>query len=112
MILELAFTILQATAPINPVGVAFTCPDHALDTEHEVDVLDSSGAVIQTILGGDPPLNAQNEVEIRLNVQPIAFGEYRFRVRAVAGSIKSVDSETSELWRRAPGAPGAIRIIR
>lgn len=90
----------------NPRAIAFTCPDHATDTGHEVDVIDAKGVVIQTIQGGDPALNAAGEVEIPLNLQPVAFGAYMFRVRATAGAVKSPDSVASEVWERTPGQPG------
>lgn len=90
----------------NPSAVSFTCPDHATDTGHEIDIVrESDGVVIQTINGGDPPLNANNEVVIPLNVQPVAFGQYRITVRAVAGELKSENSPLSDLWQRVPGAP-------
>lgn len=108
MILELVLASAMQTALIrNPSGIAFTCPDHALDSQHEVDVIDvATGQVISTILLGDPPLNAAGEVEAAISVQPIKFGQYRFQVRAVAGPVKSVSSDVSAVWERAPGKPG------
>ena len=90
----------------NPSALAFICPDHALDDGHEVDIVrESDGVVVATLLGGDPPLNAAGEVAIAVNVQPIAFGQYRFVARAVAGTVKSDSSLPSMLWERAPGRP-------
>ena len=96
----------QAQTPVkNPAALAFTCPDHATDDQHEIDIVRvSDGVVVATILGGDPPLQ-NNEVIIPINVQPVAFGSYRFIVRAVAGSVKSVNSVPSEIWDRVPGQP-------
>ena len=100
-------SLAAAQAPVkNPSGVAFLCPDHATDDGHEVDIIrESDGVVIQTLAVGDPPLNAQGEVEVAINVQPVAFGQYRFTVRAVAGTLKSVNSVLSDLWERVPGQP-------
>jgi len=99
------------TAPMvkNPRGVGFTCPDHALDNDHEIDIIRASdGSLVQTILGGDPPADATGEVVVMVNVQPIAFGQYRFVVRAVAGTLKSDNSAASPIWERAPGAPSNV----
>jgi len=95
---------------VNPSGVAFTCPDHDQDTEHEIDIVrDADGVVIATVLGGDPPVTTAGEVVITLNVQPIAFGDYRFIARAVAGGLRSVNSAPSAIWHRRPGAPTGVR---
>ena len=98
-----------AQTPIkNPSAVAFLCPDHATDDQHEIDIVRvSDGVVIQTILGGDPPLVA-GEVVIPVNVMPVAFGQYRFVARAVAGIIKSNNSVPSDVWERAPGPPTGV----
>lgn len=97
------------SAPKNPSGLAFICPDHATDDGHEVDIVrESDGVVIQTLSIGDPVINAQGEVELSLNVQPIAFGSYRFVARAVAGTITSDNSLPSALWERAPGKPSGL----
>jgi len=104
--LLLAVTI-QATPPVNPTVIAFTCPDHAEDSQHEVDVVTEAGAVLSTILVGDPPVNAAGEVEVTLSIQPIKFGRYTFKVRAVGpGGEKSASSDASEVWVRGPGKPG------
>ena len=84
----------------------FTCPDHATDDGHEVDIVDSTGVVIQTIQGGDPAADAQGNVSILINVQPVKFGLYTFVVRAKAGALMSVNSAPSDVWQRAPGQPG------
>ena len=99
-----------AQTPVkNPSGVAFLCPDHATDDQHEVDIVrEADGVVVATLLGGDPPL-VGSEVVIPVNVQPVAFGQYRFVVRAVAGLIKSNNSLSSEVWERAPGRPTNVR---
>lgn len=98
----------QAAGPVrNPTGVTFTCPDHALDDGHEVDIVDSvTGVVLQTIQGGDPAADAQGIVTVQLNVQPVKFGTYVFIVRAKAGTNMSPNSPPSEVWMRSPGAPG------
>ena len=101
---------LYAQVPVkNPSGLAFLCPDHATDSGHEVDIIrESDGVVIQTLSVGDPPLNAQGEVEVAINVQPVAFGQYRFAARATAGALESDTSVPSALWERVPGRPSGI----
>ncbi len=107
MITELLLLVFALqTEPIrNPSAIAFTCPDHATDTGHEVDIINAAGVVIQTIQGGDPAATAQGEVIIPLNLQPVAFGAYTIKVRATAGAIESLDSAASDVWQRAPGSP-------
>ena len=92
----------------NPSGLAFQCPDHALDDAHEIAIVrESDGVTIQTIAAGDPPL-VEGEVVAAINVQPVAFGQYRFRVRAIAGGVASDWSELSDVWERAPGRPSGL----
>lgn len=114
-LIGLSLLALQVPAQVvvkNPRGLAFLCPDHALDDQHEIDIVrESDGAVIQTLLGGDPPLNAQGEAEFTVNVQPVAFGQYRFVARAVAGLFESESSDPSALWERVPGKPSGL-IVR
>jgi hypothetical protein len=118
MLMILVFAVLasghsyaQDTTVKNPRGVAFVCPDHGVDTEHEVDIISvATGQPVQTLLGGDP-IETAGEVVLNINVQPIAFGQYRFGVRAVAGSLKS-DTTLSAVWERVPGPPTNVRIVR
>ena len=94
----------------NPSAVAFLCPDHGADDQHEIDIVRvSDGVVMQTLLGGDPPLSPAGEVVIVVNVMPVSFGSYRFVVRAVAGAVKSDSSVPSDIWERAPGRPTSVR---
>ena len=98
--------------PKNPNTVGFTCPDHDRDDQHEIDIVrEGDGVVVATLLGGDPPL-VNGEVILTLNVQPIAFGRYRFVARAVAGAVKSDNSTPTEVWERVPGSPTGVRIVR
>jgi hypothetical protein len=114
MLLEVAFVaLLQVPAIINPGGLTFTCPDHAQDTNHEVDIINvETGQVEATLLVGDPPADAAGVVAVALNIQPIKFGQKRFQVRAVAGAEKSANSELSDVWRRSPGTPGKATVIK
>lgn len=99
-------TVLQATVVQNPTLVTFLCPDHAQDTGHEIDIVSTvDNKVVQTINGGDPAADSQGMVSIKLNVQPITFGTYITRVRAIFGSVKSVNSPDSDVWERSPGPP-------
>ena len=107
LLLLLAPTAALAQIPPvkNPTGLEFTCPDHATDTGHEVDIINSAGTVIQTLSVGDPA-EVAGKVTVKVNVQPITFGTYTFKVRALAGTIKSLDSVASDPWDRVPGQPG------
>jgi hypothetical protein len=102
--------------PVNPTRVEFVCPDHDADDQHELKVIRIEGTnkvVITTLLLGDPPYSdpATQTVEAVLNVQPIAFGQYVATVNAIAGGIKSPDSEESNVFVRAPGGPSKV-IVR
>jgi hypothetical protein len=110
--LLLAATMLQSTpAPKNPTTVTFNCADHDRDDQHELDIIRvSDGAVIQTVLLGDPAADANGVVTATVNVQPIAFGQYKVRVRAVAGTVKSADSADSNVFDRVPGSPTKVNI--
>lgn len=92
----------------NPSGLAFTCPDHSLDDNHEVDIVrESDGTVVQTLLVGDPTADpTTGEVTVAVNVMPVTFGRYRFVVRAVAAGFTSNNSTPSDVWERAPQSPG------
>ncbi len=90
----------------NPVGVSFTSIDHATVTAYEIDIVTATGAVLQTLVTGKGTQDATGLVTIIWNVQPIAFGEYTIRMRAVAGTVKSVTSLPSDPWDRVPGSPG------
>jgi hypothetical protein len=114
MILELALAAtLQVPAIINPSKLTFTCPDHAQDTQHEVDIINvETGQVEATLLVGDPAADAAGDVVVTLNIQPIKFGAKRFQVRAVVGAEKSENSPLSDVWRRAPSAPGKATAVK
>lgn len=107
----LAFLCLFVAAPVcaqvkNPVGVAFTCADHAQDTSHEVDIVNSAGVVVRTDQGGDPLLDVNGDVVIPISVSALPMGDYTFKVRAVVGADKSTDSLPSDVWKRSPATPG------
>lgn len=106
-LLLLAALGVQTPAPVvkNPTTIAFQCADHARDDQHEVDIVTSAGVVVQTLLVGDPPADANGDVVVTVNVQPVAFGSYTFVARAVAATLKSANSTPSDVWERAPGAP-------
>jgi hypothetical protein len=109
LFLLIPMSVWGQTVVRNPRSVTFTCPDHAQDDNHEIDIVRASdGVVVQTITGGDPPADAEGMVTIALNVQPVAFGTYTVRVRAVAAGIKSDASDSSDVWERAPGKPTGL----
>lgn len=99
--------VLHAQVPPvkNPAAVEFTSADHATVTGYEIDILTSTGAVLTTLSLGKGTL-ADGVVTLPLNVQPIAFGVYTLRLRAVASpTLKSANSAVSDPWERVPGAP-------
>lgn len=111
----LAFMPVQQAPIKNPSGLAFLCPDHANDVAHEVAIVrESDGAIVQTIAGGDPPLTG-NEVIITFNVQPVAFGRYRFKARVGGNSTEGIVwsdwSDVTEVWERAPGKATDLRVV-
>jgi hypothetical protein len=97
------------TPPVkNPTAVTFTSVDHAALTGYEVDfVRASDGTVIQTLTVAKAATTVltNGDVRISYNVQPVAFGTYTLRVRAVAGALSSSNSPNSDPWERVPGAP-------
>jgi hypothetical protein len=109
MIAWLLTAMLQVPVT-NPRAVIFTCPDHAQDTGHEIDIVNAQGVVIQTLTAGDPAADTAGDVEIPINVQPVTFGSYTVRVRATFGAIKSLSSDPSAVWERSPGKPGTPRV--
>lgn len=104
-LVALAAPAAAQTGIVNPSALTFTSPDHALISAYEVDVVTAAGVVLSTIVTGRGTQAASGDVTIPLNLQPIAFGVYTFRVRAVAVTVRSKDSPTSDAWTRAPGAP-------
>lgn len=97
------------TPPVrNPTGAQFTSPDHATVTGYEIDIIrvaDNSLVQTITIAKSATTVLATGEISVTLNVQPIAFGEYRCVARAVAGTMKSDNSTPSDIWNRVPGPP-------
>lgn len=94
------------TPPVkNPSAVTFTSSDHAAVTGYEVDVM-SGATVLTTLVLGKGTQAPDGTVTLGLNVQPIAFGTYTLRIRAVASpTLKSANSPSSDAWERVPGAP-------
>ena len=91
----------------NPTRAIFKCSaDHDMHTGHEIDVINESGAVLQTLTFGTAAPDANGDVTLAINVQPVSFGAYTAKVRATAGAWKSESSEPSNVWERVPGKPG------
>ena len=96
--------------PRNPTAIAFTSVDHDLAavTGYEVDIVRSSDNVTVQTLNVAKSTTTKlptGEIRVTLNVQPIAFGQYRVVVRTVAGTLESDNSLPSDMWERVPGAP-------
>lgn len=118
-LLPFLFLLLAAPAfaqtPVkNPRGLGFQSADHARVDRYEIDIVPAAGgAVVQTITvqkADTAQDSTTQEITLTLNVQPIAFGQYRFVARAVAGTVASDNSDPSAVWERAPGKPTQLRI--
>jgi hypothetical protein len=118
--LLLSAALMQTPAVVkNPTIAEFTCPDHDVDTQHELKVIRIEGTnkvIITTILLGDPAYKdpATKLVSAGINLQPIAFGDYIATVNVVVptatGVLRSDDSFESNPFQRAPGAPARVII--
>ena len=112
MIIETLLALALVQTPVNvknPRTVEFTCEDHATDDQHELDIVRTSdNVVIQTLALGDPVAGPGGVIAATINVQPVAFGTYYVRVRAVAGTLKSDNSSNSNLFDRVPGSPASV----
>jgi hypothetical protein len=105
-------TLAAAQTPIkNPTRVMFNPgPDAALLTGYEVDIISAGGAVAQTMTFPRQTSDANGDVTLSLNLQPVAFGLYTAVVRnVVVGGLVSINSVASDPWERAPGQPSKPR---
>ncbi len=108
--------VAAQTRVVNPNALIFIpSVDHATLTSYEADIVNSSGAIVQTISLGKPVPNSNNEITVPLNVQPVSFGTYTIRVRsmgvdaATKAPISGVPSTATEQWDRSPGPPSKPR---
>jgi len=112
---EVAAQCVQPPPPLrNPSGLCFTSADHANVTAYEIDIVKiTDGTVLQTmIVQKSATTMVGTEVRVDVNVQPVAFGTYTFRARAVVATVKSIDSVPSDPWDRAPGQPSKPKVAR
>lgn len=108
-----AVTVFAQTIVVNPTRIVFQCPDHAQDTNHDVQILRQDGTVLSTLTDvGDPAAAANGDVTLPLNVQPIAFGSYTARVRAKAGTSVGEWSNPTAVWSRSVETPTGARVER
>ncbi len=92
----------------NPNQIIVTClDDHESHTDHEVQILKANGEIVQPLVIGTQPTDANGEFAAPLKVQPIAVGEYVGRVRAVSGAFKGEWSDPTPTFERVPGKPRA-----
>jgi hypothetical protein len=98
----------------NPTSLTFESADHSKVSGYEVDILTAAGAVLQTVSVGKGTQDAAGVVTVTIPVQPLAFGSYTVRARAVAtvgpGTFKSADSTPSEVWERVPAQPFKVTV--
>lgn len=109
----------QTAPPKNPSEVAFTCPDHAADTDHEVGFfLAGATAPVQAQRVGDPAVNADGSVHAAINSRPLGIGAYELKVRIYAGTTASAwgaggpDGQTPVPFERALLPPVDLRVVR
>jgi hypothetical protein len=105
-------SLALAQTPVkNPNRAVFTVgPDAAQVTGYELDIINSQGAVVQTLTFPAQTPDAAGDVTLTFNVQPVAFGTYTVVVRNISNATKSTNSTASEVWERAPGQPSKPRV--
>ncbi len=114
LLLTLAMVGLAATAQAqnvkNPSRAEWTCSaDHAVIDGYRLDIMDKTGAVLQTLDMGKPTPDATNTCAGALNVQPVKFDtNYVARIRAYAGAAESDNSTNSNAFDRVPGKPSNV----
>jgi len=96
--------LLWAQGVTNPTLLTFTSVDWAQVDRHELDIVRTSDNVVVQTLTDNGPYTSQ-DISVGINVMPVAFGEYQFVARAYAGTLRSDDSDPSNLWDRVPGRP-------
>lgn len=113
LMLTFAALPISAQTAVNPRNATWTpAPgDHSQLETYELDLIDSAGAVIQTLTFDATALvvDAAGEVTVSLNVQPHAFGVYTAEVRGCANGLCGPDSDPTG-WIREPGKPGGLRL--
>ena len=105
--------------PRNPSRVAFSCLDHAQDTEHEVGYFARGAAQPQMVQKvGDPPVDPiSGEVTATVTVLPLVIGDYEMKVRALVGSVAGdwgaggPAGDQPVPFGRAPFRPAGLRIL-
>jgi hypothetical protein len=103
--------LASAQAVKNPTKAIFAPgADAALVTGYELDILNGAGVVVQTMTFPKQVSDANGEVTLTINVQPVTFGSYTCVVRNVYNAIKSVNSNPSDAWERAPGQPAKPKV--
>lgn len=110
-VLLVASAAQAQTTVKNPTKAIFNPgADAASVTGYELDIINAAGAVVQTLTFPAQTPDAQGEVTLTFNVQPIGFGAYTAVVRNVYQAIKSINSNVSDVWERAPGQPSKPKV--
>ena len=111
VLLVMAGAASAQTTVKNPTKAIFAPgADAALVTGYELDIINAAGTVVQTMTFPAQTPDGNGEVTLTINVQPVSFGSYTAVVRNVYQSIKSVNSNTSDVWERAPGQPAKPKV--
>lgn len=108
---------LRAQVPWkNPTLIEIaTCPDHALDDNHELELrLRGSGVVVGTFLLGDPAAKATGAVEFDISKQVggLKLGEYDMRLRVKLTGAPDSDWTNVVPFDRALRLPTGFQIIK
>lgn len=102
--LTAAQTVKNPTKAIFKPGA-----DAAAVTGYELDIIKADGSLSQTLSFPAQVPDAAGDVTLTLNLQPVAFGTYTAVVRNVYNAVKSINSNVSDPWERAPGQPSKPR---
>lgn len=81
---------LLAQTPVNPSLIEWDCPDHAIDTDHEVGffLLGATEPVSMQRLG-DPAPQPNGKVQTGINSRPLGMGQYELAIRVYVGPAVS-----------------------
>lgn len=83
-----------AVAEAQSVEVHFLCPNHDLDSDHEVVIYDANSVAVRQVSGIDPPL-VHDDVVVPVDVATLPHGFYVARARAMNAQGSSDFSDPS-----------------
>lgn len=92
----------------NPTRAEFIASlDHAVISSYEIGwFLNGATSPVSVTSIGKPAPDASNLCSTPINVMPLPFNEYTAKIRAIAGTMFSEWSDSSNPFQRVPGKPG------